>query len=373
MYLTLYKQNQTNLTDINYNNIMQTNIPENNFNYYKTTVYIETPTPYDKLSNEKRAKILQIEDYIEEAWNILKPFEQNYEEQYYEFQIPKRSGGLRTIDAPNENFKQALSKVKDIFEQKIKCLAHNSAYAYTKQRSVIDALKIHQANRSNWYLKIDLTDFFPNCTPELIYGRLKQLHPFYYIREPHNNFLKKIIKICCLRNGLPQGTPMSPLLTNLIMIPTDYIINNELKRGTGEHFVYTRYADDILISSKAEFDWRKLQKRLQILLSPFRIKQQKTRYGSKAGSNWNLGLMLNKDNNITIGSNKKKLINAMLNNFIKDYKNNIKWSRDDVYQLQGHLSYLQHIEPNYYNYIVEKYQAKYNIYDYKTLIKDILN
>lgn len=373
MYLTLYKQNRTHTNTPDYTNIMQTVISESETTYYKTTIYIKNPTARTALTQQHKQKIEQAEKYIIEAWEILKPFIDNYEEQYYEFQIPKRSGGLRTINAPKTEFKEALSKVKDIFEQKIKCLAHNSAYAYTKQRSVMDALKVHQTNKSNWYLKIDLTNFFPNCTPNLIFTQLKQLYPFYYFDTPADIILKAIIDTCCLHGGLPQGTPMSPLLTNLVMVPYDYRISYALKRGAGEHWVYTRYADDILISSKSDFDWKKMENALAENLKPFQIKHEKTRYGSRAGSNWNLGLMLNKDNNITLGSGKKKLINAMLNNFIRDYKNNIRWSREDVYQLQGHLSYLKQIEPNYYTYIVQKYEAKYDIKDYRVLIKNILN
>lgn len=354
MYLTIYKQNI------------------NNLNYYKTTILITNPKPFTDLTQTQKQKIMQAENYIQEAWKILEPYEDNYETQYYEFKIPKRTGGLRTIDAPNTDFKMALSKVKDIFEQNIKCLAHNSAYAYTKQRSVLDALKIHQANQSQWYLKIDLTNFFPNCTPELVYTQLKQLYPFYYFSEKYNELLKKIIKTCSLRNGLPQGTPISPLFTNLIMVPYDYTINNALKRGIGEHWVYTRYADDILISSKSDFDWKKLESVLAMYLKPFQIKHEKTRYGSRAGSNWNLGLMLNKDNNITLGSNRKRTINAMLNNFIRDTQNNTPWNRDDIYQLQGYLSYLKQIEPDYYNYMVQKYEAKYNVQDCMKLIQNNL-
>lgn len=369
MYLTLYRQTQNNHRQIDYTQIMNTNFTDSPA-FYKTTYYIEHPKP---LSAPQYNKIAQLKTYLEDAYNILKPFKDNYEEQYYEFKIPKRSGGLRTIDAPNEKFKEALSKVKYIFEQKLKCLAHNSAYAYTKQRSVLDALKVHQANKSNWYLKLDLTDFFPSCTPDFIYNQLIQLYPFYYFDKKHKDILKEIVKICCLHGGLPQGTPMSPLLTNLIMVPYDYTISNTLKRGLGEHFVYTRYADDILISCKSDFDWKEIEQTLAVLLKPFEIKHEKTRYGSRAGSNWNLGLMLNKDNNITLGSAKKKLINAMLNNFIRDYNNNIKWSREDTYELQGQLGYLKHIEPTYYNYIVQKYEAKYKIIDYKNLINSILN
>lgn len=363
MYLTFYKQTQTNINNIEYNNIMRTNPTEIRITHYKTTVHIKHPTPKNTLKPDQLKKIIYTHQQIDAAYQILKPFENNHEEQYYEFQIPKRSGGLRTINAPNPKFKEALSKVKDIFEQNLKCLAHNSAYAYIKHRSVKDALAIHQKNQSNWYLKIDLTDFFPSCTPELIFNNLKQLYPFYYIDKPFDELLKKIIKICCLHGGLPQGTPISPLLTNLIMIPYDYAINNTLKRGLGEHFVYTRYADDILISSKSNFDWQKIQQTLENLLTPFKIKKQKTRYGSKNGSNWNLGLMLNKDNNITLGSSKKRLINAMLNNLCRDYRNlNIHghWTKEDIQCVLGHLSYLKHIEPDYYEHMIDKYETKYN-------------
>lgn len=376
MYLTIYKQNLPNIQTISYNNIMnntiQNIIPEN-IHYYKTTIKINNPPPLNKLSMKQRTQVYTTADAIMEAYNILKPFRNNHNTQYYEFKIPKRSGGLRTINAPNWEFKNALSKVKDIFEEKIKCLAHNSAYAYTKNRSTIDALNVHKENKSNWYLKLDLKDFFPSCTPDLIYSQLKQLYPFYYLDVCPSEALREIIKICCLDNaGLPQGTPMSPILTNLIMVPYDYEINNYLKRGTGNHYAYTRYADDILISSKSDFDWKTLQTHLSGILRPFNIKDSKTRYGSKAGRNWNLGLMLNKDNKITLGHIKKKQLNAMLNNFLNDFSNNIEWPREDVYELQGQLGYLKHIEPNYFEHILNKYQDKYNT-NYKVAIKTILN
>lgn len=370
MYITTVKKNNT-ITNTDYNTLMSLVIEP--AKYYKTTFFVEQPTPFNKLSLTQQYRINDVIRAIQEAYHILEPFKDNYTEQYYEFKIPKRSGGLRTINAPLTNFKDALSKVKDIFEQKIKCLAHNAAYAYTKFRSTYDALELHQKNQSNWYLKLDLQDFFPSCTPEFIYSQLMQLYPFAHIVTPCVlEQLKEIIKMCCLNGGLPQGTPMSPLLTNLIMVPFDYHIHKLLSRGTGEHYVYTRYADDILISSKNNFDWRTLQTQLAGILRPFTIKESKTRYGSRAGSNWNLGLMLNKDNNITLGSVKKKQLNAMLNNFLKDFVTHTTWTKEDTYTLQGQLSYLKHIEPDYYNYILQKYEAKYNT-TYALALKNVLN
>ena len=61
----------------------------------------------------------------------------------------------------------------------------------------------------------------------------------------------------------------------------------------------------------------------------------------------------------------------MVNNFLRDYTQNIFWPREDVETLQGQLSYLNQIEPGYYNYITAKYSFKYRTI-LKTAIKAIL-
>ena len=251
--------------------------------------------------------------------------------------------------------------LKYLFKTHIKCLTNSAAYAYVDNLSCKDAIKKHQKNKSKWFLKIDLSDFFPNCTEEFVYNQLLNLYPFYYFTNTNKEELREVIKICCLHGSLPQGSPMSPLLTNLVMVSYDYTIKQYLKQYTDKHFCYTRYADDILITSPINFDYKTLIEDLRNILTPFKIKDKKTRYGSIAGSNWNLGLMLNKDNQITVGYEKKKIFNAMLNNFLRDFKNNIKWPRQDVYILQGQLGYLKHIEPEYYEHIINKYEDKYEI------------
>ena len=366
MYITTYRSKQTARNRyLSYYDIMSNNtepISEEDLIYYKQTMFIENPTPRNELSENQQAQIRRAELGIVEIFMLLRDFEENHEEQYYSFRIPKHSGGFRTINAPNPEFKEALTKVKNILED-IKCLPHASAYAYIKGQSTLNALEKHQANNSHWFLKIDLEDFFGKCTPELIYNQLLSLYPFYYFEPENKECLLRSIKIMCLNNGLPQGTPTSPILTNLLMVPFDYQISNKLKRGTqGDHFVYTRYADDMLNSCKSDFDYEQIINHIKSIIQPhFRIKTQKTRYGSRAGTNWNLGLMLNKDNNVTLGHRKKKLLNAMLNNFLRDYSQNRHWTRTDIYELQGQLSYLKHIEPVSYEYILQKYETKYQI------------
>jgi hypothetical protein len=78
MYLTLYKQTQKQLNNIDYMNIMHNPVQYTPIEYYKTTVYIEKPTPLKDLTTPHKLKIQEFEQHIERAWTKLKEFEHNY-------------------------------------------------------------------------------------------------------------------------------------------------------------------------------------------------------------------------------------------------------------------------------------------------------
>ena len=282
-------------------------------------------------------------------WNDMHKdlFRQERKSLYTEFRIPKSSGGFRKIDAPVPELKMALSQLKDIFELMYKPMYHTSAFAYVKGRAPVDAVRRHQKNKSWWFLKTDFSDFFGSTTPEFVVRMLEQIFPFSEVmaNPVGREEILKALDLCFLSGGLPQGTPISPFLTNVIMIPIDFEFSRALRnqkgdRFDGNHFVYTRYADDIHISCKGSFIWRDvlayMRKTLAEFQAPYQIKDEKTHYGSKNGRNWILGLMLNKDNEITIGSKKKKQYRAMVHNFATKRE---EWTLDDVQYVLGLTSY----------------------------------
>lgn len=296
---------------------------------------------------------------------------------YETFHIPKRSGGLRRIDAPKPELMNALRNLKTIFEEDFHALYHTSAFAYVKNRCTVDAVKRHQKNNSKWFGKLDLHDFFGSTTLDYVIKMFSMVFPFSEIVKFPNGEaeLRKALDLAFLNGGLPQGTPLSPLITNVMMIPVDYKLANAFRDFDKQRFIYTRYADDFIISSKVDFDVHRVEKLVVDTLhefgAPFTINESKTRYGSSAGRNWNLGVMLNKDNEITAGHKKKRQFQSMLYNYITDKRKGISWPREDVQTMQGLHSYYRMVEPETIDAIVKHTNEKMET-DVLRLIKNDL-
>lgn len=283
---------------------------------------------------------------------------------YETFHVPKASGGLRRIDAPIPELKELQRKIVQVLSTKpgsssFQILhAHDSAYAYVKGRSTKDTLIEHQHNGSHWYLKLDIRDFFPSCTREILTRNLKEIYPLCFLPE---ELLQSILEVCLWNDSLPQGAVTSPLLSNLLLLPFDKAMSDWLTNLNRHHYVYTRYADDILISMREQFEWRKIQQHTQELLTtfgPFQLKTEKTRYASNAGRNWNLGLMLNQDNQITTGHRNKARLRAAVFNFLKDFATEAQWNPQDTQVLIGQLAYLDAIEPGAKRHLVQRLENK---------------
>ena len=284
--------------------------------------------------------------------------------QYQIFAIPKRSGGVRTICAPRGRLYVDQVALRSLFQNDFAALYHTSAFAYCKGRSIKHCIQRHQANGSKWFLKLDFENFFGNTSKTFVLQQLEKIAPFSEVmRDAYGReILSKAIDICFFGGGLPQGTPISPMLTNLVMIPFDHAISNLLhKHG----FVYTRYADDIQISHREKFSPGEIVNLVKIVLReqkmPYRIKNEKTRFGSSSGRNWNLGLMLNNENRITIGHEEHKRMKARIHSFVMDETHHNPWSHEDVQRLAGRLAYFESIEPYYAQHIIFSINKKLDV------------
>lgn len=203
-------------------------------------------------------------------------------ERYHSFEIPKKSGGVRLIFAPEGNLKWMQLCLNEIF----KALYTPSPYAmgFTQGRSIVSNAVRHL--HQNYVFNIDLCDFFPSISQARVWKRL-QLPPFNFTKE----VASVVAGLCSIRmldivDGnlrlvsykLPQGAPTSPLLTNAICDTLDRRLAG-LARRFGLH--YTRYADDITFSSMHNVyqDGSPFRHELERIVSGqhFKINAKKTR------------------------------------------------------------------------------------------------
>lgn len=140
------------------------------------------------------------------------------------------------------------------------------------------------------------------------------------------------------------------MLTNIAMVSVDERIDHYARKNG---LTYTRYADDMQFSSKYDFNntRNEIQNTIASLLPPFiSINCEKTRYGSFAGRNWNLGLMYNNKYEITVGHARY--------HWCKVGVHKLEVGEDvDVAQLGGVLAYCRYIEHNKYEPLWQRYLA----------------
>jgi retron-type reverse transcriptase len=159
-------------------------------------------------------------------------------ERYVRFEIPKRGGGMRLIASPVGTVRagqKALAKLlKDAYE------AHPAAQGFIAKRSVATNAAEHVGQ--HLVLNIDLKDFFPTIN----FGRVRGL----FMAAPFGMgpaAASVLAQLCIDRNGLPQGAPTSPVLSNFIAAGLDRRLARLARQN---RLRYTRYADDITFSTK---------------------------------------------------------------------------------------------------------------------------
>jgi RNA-directed DNA polymerase len=188
--------------------------------------------------------------------------------QYVEFTIPKKSGEERKICAPIKQLKLVQKKISQILE--LFYVPDENCHGFVKERSIVSNAEIH-TNKS-YVLNIDLENFFPSIrTNRIIESLVNQ--PFNFSNEMANI----IARIACKEGALPQGSPLSPILSNICCEKLD----KDLKEFSVKHKLnYSRYADDITFSGYRRIFNDKFFSELGRIIgkkNQFAIKKTKTR------------------------------------------------------------------------------------------------
>ena len=164
----------------------------------------------------------------------------NHAEKHYKvFKIPKRNGGYRTIYEPDYTLKSIQRNIlNNVLNERI---TSSYAKAYKKGLSLVDNATPHLNKKV--ILKLDIKDFFPSIDFLKVY---KKAFPRNIYPEAVASLLTNLTTY---NNFLPQGTPTSSYISNLVLRSFDIKVGNFCE---DRNISYTRYCDDMTFSG--DFD-----------------------------------------------------------------------------------------------------------------------
>ena len=157
--------------------------------------------------------------------------------KYKFFEIEKKRGGHRSIKAPIGGTSILLNKLKEPLRELYR--TKSCVHGFVANKSIVTNAKEH--SKKKYVFNIDLKDFYGSIN----FGRVRGLFmscPFEMTPEAAT----VIAHLCTHENSLPQGSPVSPILSNFIASSLDKRLTLLAKKYS---LRYTRYADDITFST----------------------------------------------------------------------------------------------------------------------------
>ena len=159
-------------------------------------------------------------------------------------EIPKPNGGVRLIGIPTVQDRLIQQAMHQILSQEYEPRFSEHSYGFRPGRSAHDAVKAARENieaGNTWVVDIDLAKFFDTVNHDRLMARMKADIADKRVLRLVNDYLKAGVMVNGVvmetEEGTPQGGPLSPLLSNIVLDELD----RELEKR-GHRFV--RYADD---------------------------------------------------------------------------------------------------------------------------------
>lgn len=289
-------------------------------------------------------------------------------DNYHRYSIPKRKGGERNIAAPKSVLKNAQRKILEEILSKISISDYT--HGFLKGKSVVSGAKAHIADKVHGehtalLINMDLEDFFPTITFQRVRGMFKGFGYSGYIAS-----LLAMLCTYCERMQievrgetkyvktseriLPQGSPASPMITNIICIKLDKRLSGLASKY---NCVYTRYADDIsfsFIEEGSDLNIGKFMGMVSKIVNEegLNINKKKTRFLRKNNRQSITGIVIN---NNEIGVSKKwiKTLRAAIYNANKLRNNGMVIPKTAINEISGMVSWVKSVNAKRYADIIE--------------------
>lgn len=199
--------------------------------------------------------------------------------------IPKPSGGVRTLGIPTVLDRLIQQALLQVIQPIVEPTFSESSYGFRPGRSAhqaVQAAKHYVQQGLTWVVDIDLEKFFDRVNHDILMSRVAR----YVDDERVLKLIRRYLEAGLMRDGIeevrsmgtPQGGPLSPLLSNILL--TDW--DRELER---RGHAFCRYADDWNIYVRSEAAARRVLARMTAFLQG-RLKLRVNEAKSACGRPW---------------------------------------------------------------------------------------
>ncbi|RAR73843.1 reverse transcriptase family protein [Flavobacterium aciduliphilum] len=271
---------------------------------------------------------------------------------YDSFSIPKKSGGMRKIEAPEVLLRATQARFNFYLQHYYHLVRPEGVFGFVinpnKKESfcnIVENAKLHVHKK--YVLNLDLEDFFSSIKAY----RVKALFQSEYFR--YTEEVANALALLVTYNGtLPTGAPTSPVISNFICLQLDAML---LAYCNENALHYSRYADDLTFSSDREITTLHLEELSKIIHSNhFTINSKKTRLRLHHRKQTVTGLIVNEKVNVdrkTIKMVRAMLYDALQNGVSKAAKKHFSITKEtsqmsDTYflnRLEGYINFIAQV------------------------------
>lgn len=267
----------------------------------------------------------------------------------------------RQVYAANEKLKTYHSFLNLFLFEYLK-VNNEVVFSYRKGVNAYDAVVKHADNR--YFFQSDISCFFNSLNSELVRSTIitsADASPIADIEQ----YLDRIVDLVTIDSVLPIGFATSPPISNACLFEFD----NRLHAYCQAHqLIYTRYSDDLIISSSHKEALTNISSVVESLLqacfgSSLNMNVSKSKFTHKGNKIKLLGMVILPNGKVTVDIKFKSKIEVLLHFYINDREKYIQYlaqiSSDSsgLKLISGYLNYINTIDPHY----VDKLRKKYGV------------
>jgi len=268
--------------------------------------------------------------------------------------IKKRNGRPRIIYVPIKEVKIAQIYILQTYLQEY--LASPFATAYENECSIVKNACLHE--KQAHYCFLDIHHFFDSISLSKLETFLicnSQNKRFAQLSSDDRDFLFRMISY---NDKIYQGSITSPHLANIYLSPFDKDMNILIKKML-PNGKYTRYSDDIVISSSENIPYIIVTK-VSHMLSQYGLKLNSSKTHFTANSDHVKITGINLCSNEFGIKHSRPTVNTKFKKELKHDLYRLIFKKDSfelINHVEGCMYYLKMVQPSYYKFLNKKYQS----------------